>query len=78
MKDAATETPCFSHPNLSDFASFLLLFHIAIHFEKVLSAPLRRFLPTQDTTWARVSLEDMLILIYIKLKMVSETIFLDG
>ena len=74
MKDAATETPHF--PNLSNLARFLLFIPHSNPSVKVFSAPLRRFLPTQDTTWARMSLEGMLILVYMKMKLVSETILL--
>ena len=52
---------------------FFLLFHIVIPFVNVFSVPLKRFSPTQDAAWARMSLEGMLILVYMNMAMGRKT-----
>ena len=75
IKDAATETPIFS--NLSNLARFVPPIPRSNSFcEGIFQYHFRRFSPTQDTTWSRMSLEGILILVYVKVKLVSETIFL--
>ena len=75
MKDACTETPRI--PNLSNLARFLLIIPQRNSFcEGVFSTVKKILTDSKLKTWARISLEGMLILVYMKMKLVSETILL--
>ena len=75
MKDAGTETPRI--PNLSNLARFLLIIPQSNSFcEGAFSTVKKILTDSKLKTWARISLEGMLILVYMKMKLVSETILL--